>query len=89
MRKFLDENNTLDDAKGYHKSLYTAMNADAIAQHFYEQGKADAIKDSVAKAKNINTTARSSHGETQSGGLKFKVLGEDSNSFKFKIKNKK
>ena len=89
VRKFLDENNTLDDAKGYHKSLYTAMNADAIAQHFYEQGKADAIKDSVAKAKNINTTARSSHGETQSGGLKFKVLGEDSNSFKFKIKNKK
>ena len=39
----------MSDAKGYHKSLYTAMNADAVAQHFYEQGKADALKDSVAK----------------------------------------
>jgi len=89
VRKFLNEENTISDAKGYHKGLYTAMNADAIAQHFYEQGKADAIKDSVAKAKNINTTARSSHGETQSGGLKFRVLGDDAASFKFKIKNKK
>ena len=43
----------------------------------------------MAKAKNINTTARSSHSETQSGGLKFRVLGDDSASFKFKIKNKK
>jgi len=89
IKKFLNEDNTMSDAKGYHKSLYTAMNADAVANHFYEQGKADALKDSVAKAKNINTTARSSHGEGQTGGLKFKVLGDDSASFKFKIKNKK
>jgi antitoxin component HigA of HigAB toxin-antitoxin module len=88
-KKFLDKDNTLSDAKGYHKSLYTAMNADAVANHFYEQGKADALKDSVAKAKNINTTARSSHGEAQTGGMKVKVLGDDSASFKFKIKNKK
>jgi hypothetical protein len=89
VKKFLNEDNTMSDAKGYHKSLYTAMNADAVANHFYEQGKADALKDSVAKAKNINTTARPSHGEAQTGGAKFKVLGDDSNSFKFKIKNKK
>jgi hypothetical protein len=89
VRKFLSEDNTMDDAKGYHKSLYTAMNADAIAQHFYEQGKADAIKDSVASAKNINTSSRSSHGETQAGGMKVRVLGDNPNSFKFKIKNKK
>jgi len=88
VKKFLNEDNTMNDAKGYHKSLYTAMNADAVANHFYEQGKADALKDSVAKAKNINTTARSSHGEAQTGGMKFKVLGDDSASFKFKIKNK-
>ena len=50
-KKFLDKNNMLKDAKGYHKSLFTAMNADAIAKHFYEQGKADAMKNSVAKAK--------------------------------------
>jgi len=89
IKKFLNEDNTMSDAKGYHKSLYTAMNADAVANHFYEQGKADALKDSVAKAKNINTTARSSHGESQTGGTKFKVLGDDSASFKFKMKNKK
>ena len=54
VRKFLDENNTMSDAKGYHKSLFTAMNADAVARHFYEQGKADALKETVAKSKNIN-----------------------------------
>ena len=89
VKKFLNEDNTMSDAKGYHKSLYTAMNADAVANHFYEQGKVDALKDSVAKAKNINTTARSSHGEAQTGGMKVRVLGDDSASFKFKIKNKK
>ena len=88
-KRFLGEDNTLSDAKGYHKSLHAAMNPDAIANHFYEQGKADALKDSVAKAKNINTTARSSHGETNVGGMKVRVLGDDSASFKFKIKSKK
>ena len=87
-KKFLDKNNMLNDAKGYHKSLYTAMNADAVAKHFYEQGKADAMKDSVAKAKNVNMDPRQSHGKIETGGMKFKVLGEDSSDFKFKIKNK-
>ena len=88
LKKFLNEDDTMNDARGYHKGLFTAMNPDAIAQHFYEQGKADAIKESVANAKNVNTS-RQSHNETQVGGLKFKVLGDDSASFKFKIKNKK
>ena len=87
-KKFLDKNSTLTDAKGYHKSLYTTMNAAAVAKHFYEQGKADAMKDSVAKAKNVNMDPRQSHGKIEAGGLKFKVLGEDANDFKFKIKNK-
>ena len=87
-KKFLDKNSALKDAKGYHKSLFTAMNADAVANHFYEQGKADAMKDSVAKAKNVNMDPRQSHGEIETGGLKFKVLGDDSSDFKFKIKQK-
>ena len=86
--KFLDESNSMSDARGYHKGLFTAMNPDTVAQHFYEQGKADALKEGVAKAKNINTTARQSHGETTMGGLKFKVLGNNSNDFKVRIKNK-
>jgi len=87
-KKFLDKNNTLSDAKGYHKSLYTAMNADAVAKHFYEQGKADAMKNSVAKAKNVDMNPRQSHGKIEAGGMKFKVLGDNSSDFKFKIKNK-
>ena len=87
-KKFLDKNSTLSDAKGYHKSLFTAMNADAIANHFYEQGKTDAMKNSVAKAKNVDMNPRQSHGEIETGGLKFKVLGDNSSDFKFKIKQK-
>ena len=71
------------------KALYTAMNSDAIAKHFYEQGKADAMKDSVAKAKNINMEPRQKHGTIDVGGLKVRVLGDNSSDFKFKIKNKK
>ena len=88
-KKFLDKNATLSDAKGYHKSLFTAMNADAIAKHFYEQGKADAMKASVAKAKNIDMNPRQAHGEVNIGGMKVKVLGDNSSDFKFKIKNNK
>ena len=88
LTKFVDKNLSLTDAKGYHKSLFSAMNADAVANHFYEQGKADAMKDSVAKAKNVNMDPRQSHGTIEAGGIKVRVLGEDSSDFKFKIKQK-
>jgi hypothetical protein len=87
--KFLNKKNEMEDAKGYHKSMYTAMNADKIASHFYEQGKADALKDSVAKSKNISMDPRQQHsGEINAGGMRVKVLGENSSDFKFKIKQK-
>ena len=88
VQKFLNKKNMMEDAKGYHKSLYTAMNADAVANHFYEQGRADAMKNSVAKAKNVDMEPRQSHGVVEAGGIKVRVLGEDSNDFKFKIKQK-
>ena len=89
IKKFLNENGEISDAKGYHKSLYTAMNADAVAKHFYEQGKTDAINNSITNSKNIDMSPRQSHsGEINAGGMKVKVLGDDSSSFKFKIKNK-
>jgi len=85
--KFINkDSNVIDDAKGYHKSLFTAMNSDAIANHFYQQGKADAIKETMAKAKNVNMTSREA-GTVETGGVKFKVLGDDSNKLRFKIKN--
>tara|TARA_R100001594_G_scaffold4759_3_gene15983 strand:- start:950 stop:2125 length:1176 start_codon:yes stop_codon:yes gene_type:complete len=83
------ENSTIEDAAGYHKSLFTAMNADKIAQHFYEQGKADATKARIAKDKNINLEPRKTHGETNVGGVKVKVLGDTAKDFKFKINRKK
>jgi hypothetical protein len=89
VNKFVGKDNTIQDAKGYHKSLFAAMNADALAQHFYEQGKADAIKDAVAKGKNVNTDARQTFGETSVGGVKYRVLGDSSNDFKFKIRKNK
>ena len=88
VKKFLNKKNLMEDASGYHKSLYTAMNADAVANHFYEQGKADAIKTSVAKAKNVAMDPRQSHGAIEAGGIKVRVLGESSDDFKFKIKQK-
>jgi len=88
--KFLNKNNEMEDTKGYHKSLFTAMNADAIAKHFYEQGKADALKDSIAKSKNVSMNPRQEfNGKIDTGGIKVRVLGNNSNDFKFKIKNKK
>ena len=89
VKKFLNEDGTMSDAKGYHKSLYTAMNADTIAQHFYEQGKADALKQSIAKSKNVDMAPRQNHKEFEAGGVKVRVLGDSSSDYKFKIRNKK
>ena len=89
VKKFLNKNNEMEDTKGYHKSLFTAMNADAIAKHFYEQGKADALKDSIAKSKNVSMDPRQEfNGQINTDGVKVRVLGNNSNDFKFRIKNK-
>jgi len=88
-KKFLNKDGSVRDLKGYHKALYTADNADSIANHFYEQGKADAVKDITAKSKNINNEARTSpSGDIFINGLKVKAInGVDSS--KLKIKRKK
>ena len=87
VKTFLNEKNEMSDAAGYHKGLFTAMNADAVANHFYEQGKADAIKDSVAKAKNVSMDPRQTHKTVEAGGIKVKAIsGFDSNDFRVKIR---
>ena len=87
--KYINEDNLLSDAKGYHKSLFAARNADALANHFYQQGKADAVKQLTSEAKNINVDGRkTSDGVVKVGGNKFKVIsGDNSSSRKFKLKN--
>ena len=86
--KFLDKKGNIADAKGYHKAMYAARNADTIAQHFYEQGKADAVKDVVAKSKNISTEPRkNSSGSVFVNGLKVKAIsGFDSSKLKVRTK---
>jgi|TARA_R100000479_G_scaffold176380_1_gene130539 hypothetical protein len=88
VKRFLAEDSTMGDAKGYHKALFTAMNADAIANHFYEQGKADAIKNSVAKSKNVDMDPRGVHEPvTEAGGLRVRAIsGDDSSRLKVKIR---
>ena len=90
IKKFLTEDNMIEDAAGYHKGLFTAMNPDQIASHFYEQGKVDALKSSIAKSKNVSMDPRQSHVENMNtSGFKVRALDNDNTSdFKFKIKNK-
>jgi hypothetical protein len=88
IKKFLNNDNVMNDAKGYHKSLFTAMNPDAIANHFYEQGRADALKQSVESSKNINMNPRGVHNKANNdGGIKARVVGDDISKLKLKLKN--
>jgi len=89
-KKFLNEKGEMSDAKGYHKSLFTAMNADQVAKHFYEQGKADAMKSSVERSKNVDMNPRGTHEEvTTSNGWKIRAVDSGNNSSKFRVKFKK
>ncbi len=87
-KKFLNEDGSVKDQGAYHKAIYAARNADTIASHFYEQGKADAIKDVTAKSKNISKDARSeTPGDVFINGWKVKaVSGVDSSKLKVKYK---
>ena len=86
--KFLDKEGNVTDAPGYHKALYTAMNSDKIASHFYEQGKADAVKEVITNSKNPSAGVPRQASNTFVGGLKIKsVSGWD--SAKLKIQTKK
>jgi hypothetical protein len=86
--KFLDKDGNVSDAKNYHKALYTAMNSDKIAQHFYEQGKVDAIKEVVNNSKNpASTQPRQTSGEVFINGLKVKAIsGFDSSKLKIQTR---
>ena len=85
---FLNDKGEVKDTKGYHKALYAARNADTIAQHFYEQGKADAVRDVMVKSKNISTEPRkTSGGDVFINGLKVKAIsGADSSKLKIKTR---
>ena len=90
IKKFLNEKGEMQDAKGYHKSLFTAMNADQVAQHFYEQGKADAMKDSMARTKNVDMNPRGAHEKvTTQNGWTIRAVNDGESTSKLKVKFKK
>ena len=89
VKKFLNDKNEMSDAAGYHKSLFTAMNADAIANHFYEQGKTDAMKTSIHNSKNIDMSPRGVHENVKpTSGVSFKAIKSGGTS-KFGVKTRK
>ena len=84
--KFLNDKGEVSDHKGYHKAMYAASNVDKIASHFYEQGKADAVKDVVNGSKNLSDEPRQTAGDSvYINGLKVKAIS-GVNSSKLKIK---
>jgi hypothetical protein len=87
--KFLDSDGNVSDTKGYHKAMYAAENVDKIAAHFYEQGKADAVKDVMNKSKNLSDTkARSTQGDVFVNGFKVKAIS-GADSTKLRVKTRK
>ena len=88
VKKFLNDEGVMNNAKGYHKSLFTAMNPDVVANHFYEQGRVDAIKDSVTRSKNVDMSPRGTHEKVSNvGGFTVRaVSGDDSSKLRVKIK---
>ena len=87
VKKFLDKDNAMSDAAGYHKGLFTAMNADSIANHFYEQGKADAMKTSITNSKNVQMGARGVHEDVKApNGWSVRSVDSGGSDSKLKIK---
>ena len=87
--KYTDDSGNITDMSGYHKALYAARNVDKLAEHFYEQGKADATRDIVAKSKNISQDPKPMDtGETLPNGWKIRAIsGVDSSKLKIKKKS--
>ena len=86
--KFLNDKGEVVDTKGYHKAMYAASNVDKIANHFYEQGKVDAVKNVIDKSKNVSTEPRATaDGNVFINGLKVRAIsGLDSSKLTIKKK---
>ena len=87
-KKFLD-NGEVKDYKGYHKAMYAASNVDKIATHFYEQGKADSVKDIVNSSKNISDKPRQTASDSAFiNGIRVKsITGADSSKLRINKNN--
>jgi len=87
--RFSNDEGQIVDQKGYHKAMYAAMNADKLVHHFYEQGKADGIKNVISSSKNPSKDGprQVADGNVFINGLKVKsISGLDSSKLKIKTK---
>jgi hypothetical protein len=84
--EYIGKDGTVADAKGYHKALFAGRNADKIANHFYEQGRADAIREQAKLSKNIDMSPRADNTSiVNTNGQKIKVVsGNDSSKLRVK-----
>ena len=85
IKPFLNKEGYMEKVPDYHKALFTANNADKIANHFYEQGRADAIKENAAKSKNIDMSPRTNNPVIPQSDNKVRVVQSDSSN-KLRIK---
>ena len=90
VKEFLGDDGSISDAGGYHKAMYAAKNVDKIAQHFYEQGRAEALKQQAKEAKNISMDPRKdfSANVVTKGGTKVRVVDSGFDG-KLRFKTKK
>ena len=80
--KFVGEDGTITDPAGYHKAIFVANNADLLAQHFYEMGKAEGIQEVGKSANNIDMGSRQDHGNNVGSAPKTtaRVVGDSPSS---------
>jgi len=78
VNKFIDNNGYIKDAEGYHKALAVAMNPDAFAKFFYEQGKSQATDDVMRKTKNIDMSERNAPQSAAKSGFQVKAVSQPS-----------
>ena len=86
INEFVGDDGAVADASGYHRALFAAKNADKIANHFYEQGRADAVREAAKQANNINMDPRTDNSTIKTDqGDKIRVVSGNS-SDKLRIK---
>lgn len=64
----------LTDPDGFHKALYFGMNADKMAEHFYNLGKATLAEQEDRLSKNIQTDTKKPIGGALGGKISVRVL---------------
>jgi len=91
MKQHLTDEGYIADARKYHRALAAAMNPDAFARYFYEQGQSDQVTESAKRSKNINMgddLRRSPQGKISSGFKVASVPTSHGNGLRIRSKNK-